>query len=242
MENDVKYIDFQDLIKISSGKREDGTSKSVGTISEIEAKGISNADENVELTEKDVKTLKEVTLTDSLFHIYASGGCAVIDVELPLKSAFNYRNIMDICKDWMKNLFNEKYNDRLLSLTIIPLALEGQVSIVFQNLVYYAGMREEDKFKVILCFDNNATDCYEIEGINYKEIQATVARELKAEEEELDRQILEVEDAIKKLDEANNPYAEAIKEQYNQKDIIEQINKEEQKPDEKKGVRFTSDD
>ena len=245
---EIIEVEFQDILRISSGLDESGNPRSAGTLSILEVNGLENiqTEEDADkLSEKDVKTIKEVTISTSAINLFVSGGCAIVDIDLPLQSAFEYRSIVSICKNWLDNINNEKYDNQLLSFTLVPLLLQGQISIVFHNLTYYSGISNDNGYKIILAFDNNVTDCYEIDGIDYKAIKAAVANEIKLEDEALEKEIMEAEEEIKKLERENNPYLDTINEQYNPDSLsLANLDDENNQTEtyKKYGIRFTEDD
>ena len=213
MDDNVIEIEISDLIKISNGVDEDGKARSAGSLTITKVNGMYEKSED-EIQEKDVKTVKEVTVGGSTINMFVQGGCAVVEIDMPAQFAFEYRNMMEILSKWFKDIDNPEYDDHLLTFSVVPLILGGQITLLFQNIAYYSGIRTDDGYKLIMCFDNTATEYYEIEGIDYRAIQMAIEDELRQEEEIIAQQLIEAENELKKIKEEENPYLQNLKAQY----------------------------
>ncbi len=212
LKDDIE-ITFSDIIKIADGIGVDGRTKSTGSLNINEIDGFKDMtqEELENIDESKVKTVKQIILTQSVFNIYVSGGCAVLDIDIPVQSGLEYRSVMDACSGWFNRANDSKYDNQFLSFTLVPLLLGGQITIVFQELVYYSGIQTDEGFKVILCFDGNLTNCVQLEGVDVKSINMAIAEEIRLEEEQLDMEIAKVQAEVDRLKEEQNPYARNIR-------------------------------
>lgn len=184
-------LNFDDLLILSTGKDENGIPNSTAILS-IE-----------ELVDGEkLKRRKEVVIDEGSFGYAIEGGCAVIEIVFDKQNTNQYKRVCDICDAWITNADSKEYENRLISLVIMPRVVEGQLVINLEGLVYYLGIAESDESRVILCFDNNRTNIFETD-IDYKEIQKQVELEIYSEEKELDIKIAETENEIKRLEEEN---------------------------------------
>lgn len=182
-------IDFEDLLILSTGLDENGipNTTAVLTIEEL-------------VDEKILKRRKEVVIDEGSFAYAIEGGCAVVEIILNKQNTNQYKRTCDICNAWLTNKDSEEYKNRIITLTIMPRVMEGQLVISLEGLVHYLGIAEENESRVILCFDNNRTRIFET-GVDYNEIKNQVELETLNEERELDSKIFETEEEIKKLEE-----------------------------------------
>lgn len=88
-----------------------------------------------EITEGRAITLRNVTLTNAIFHIYASGGCAVITAIMP--ESHEVKALENICCEWLKNLDNPVNDNQYLTMTIIPILFAGKLSLLYNQLLYF---------------------------------------------------------------------------------------------------------
>ena len=121
---------------------------------------------------------------------------------------------------------------KLFTGIAVPNLLLGQITMVFQELVYYLGVEGEDFFRIMLCFDNNKSDMLETSDIDYSEIRKLVIEEMTEEQrlldQEFDKAQYELEEAEKAEREAY--YENNIKPLYDrQNEEVDENNNEEQK-------------
>ena len=185
-----EMITFQELLQVMNGVDKNKNSLTAATL--IEERPLKN--------QKALETVRSINFDYGVFNINASGGCIVVDVTFPKKMLYVYNQIMQECSQWFANIDNPAFDDRVLRLTLIPIILEGQITVLLDNLVYFFGVKFDDCEKVILCFDNTKTSLYQSEGLNLSQIKADIDKEIKRQEEELDKKLEEVEKEIKDIE------------------------------------------
>lgn len=210
-DENIVEIDFQDVIRIASGVDDAGNPNS----------SVSLAIYKLGEREDDILTEQEVAFSNAVTSIFASGGCIVVQVDFPSSCKFESRRATQIAAEWMGNMNSEAYKNKFLSLVIVPLQLFGQIYISLSELVYFSAFYvAKDETRLILCFDNTSTQCYETGDIDLESIQSQVDQELRDEEQALDDEAYDIEQQIKKLQEYN-PYEEEIRRKYSSVDSLD---------------------
>lgn len=181
-------LQFEDLIILATGMGENDVPNSTALLT-IE-----------ELTDKEsLSKIKEVIIDEGSFAYAINGGCAVVEIIFKKQNTFQYKKTCDICETWIENSNNKEYENKIISLTVMPTIVKGEIVISFENLVYYLGIRDKDENRIIMCFDNNLTNIFET-GLDYQNIKKQVELEDLNEERELDEKIFQTEEEIKKLE------------------------------------------
>lgn len=172
------------------------------------ASGIIAIDKFIgDIGEKEMQTIKNIPLMDGIFQIHSSGGCAVITIEVPSKSRGNALQAQKMCEKWLEELENPEYDDQILTLTITPILLQGYLFLVYNQLVYAELFELDYGVKLVLGFDNLQTVPVQNESENFYDIVMAEEQELRNQEEEIRRSIIEAENIVK---EKNNPYKEFV--------------------------------
>lgn len=222
-----RELTYDEILGVISGRDEVGAPNSAATLSIDEI-----------ISERDVKSINNVIFDNAEITIYTYGGCAVLEVDFPYNSLPSYKRAMALCQEWFNEIEDKEHDNRILSLTLVPLRLLGKIFLLFRNLVYYTGNSTSNGSRLILCFDNNVTNILETEDINYREIFASVEAELTKREEDVDEQILQIEEETRKIKE-ENVYEKNIQDKYGKMDIeITGESEEYRRP----GMRFTEDE
>ena len=178
-------------------------------------------------------TLRNVTLANAVFHIHASGGCAVITIDMPESQDASV--LEHICKEWLQGLENPEYDNQYLTMTIVPILFAGKMVLVYNQLVYFDSYRTSEGIKAVLAFDNTNTVSFIDENIDMQSIEQEVIAELKKEEQELVDSITEAENEMQNL-KGENPYEKAIKKTMNTYQY--EMPETEKNPN----IRFSSDE
>ena len=192
-------ITFQELIQIMNGVDENNNPLTAASLTE----------ERPLKNNKSFETINSISFEGGVFKINASGGCIVVEVEFPKTMIYKYTQIIRECQSWFDNINNPKYDNRILTLTLVPLIAQGQLTVLLDNLVYFFGVKLDKTEKVILCFDNNKTQIYQTEDINFAQIKVNVDKELKRQEDELNQELDDIEQEIKDI-ESKNVFDESI--------------------------------
>lgn len=139
---------LEDILALCAGKQEDGTAMAGSSISVF---GVA--------VNKTPLIKQEITFTQSL-EIHAAGGC--ITVSIDFKKGPEFYRTAKICMDWLKN------PKGTLIYTMIPMVLEGKISVLLQNLVYCDFYEKKNGVvRLILAFDNNETRLFGSDNIDY---------------------------------------------------------------------------
>ena len=156
---------------------------------------------------------QEITFTQSL-EIHAAGGCITVSIE--------------ICMDWLKN------PKGTLIYTMIPMVLEGKISVLLQNLVYCDFYEKKNGVvRLILAFDNNETRLFGSDNIDFENIISLVDSEFKQKQQDLD------DDLERYLEEKAKYENELFKiNALGDMDILDIDKTEEENPHNRPGVKF----
>lgn len=211
MSENQESLNWDDVIKIASGKDELGLPVSSASISVDE----------IEADEETLKTLQNIYLEGAILNIHASGGCVIITADFPQIARGSCKEVIELCNKWLENLENPDFDNQMLYLTLVPHLLEGSVFVIFNQLVYVdsymtdvAGVQ-----RVIFCFDNTATMPVESEDINYRAIIAEMEAELQRRDDQLENEIQELLEQKAEL-EKENIYGDQLREDMNSIDNI----------------------
>ena len=195
-------ITFNDIVKVANGRDETDAPCSSATLS-ID-----------EIEENETKNIQEVFFKEAEINLFYSGGCIVCQADFPITSSFEYHQALNMCKDWMIHMPENMDNNKLLSLTLVPHLLMGEIILFFNELVYYSGHQVDKCFRLILCFNNESTQVFETEDIDYEEIIKNVNLELNEEENQILEEIEEIEKETKDIENENNIYNQFIQKNY----------------------------
>lgn len=116
-------------------------------------------------------------------------------------------------KDTTEGIDEVKTNDPdkqwILSMILVPLALDGVINIAFMGLTYYIRLSDNDTYRLVLVFDNTLTQIFGIEGEDIAGIKASIEAEFLREERRLDDEIYEAQLEYEKLA-RYNPFADSV--------------------------------
>lgn len=159
--------------------------------------------------EHTIKTIQEYEMIDTPVTVSMSGGCVVAALNFPKKEKSNYDKVSNLCRKWLADLEKPADDEKLLSLIITPVLMEGTFSLLLTNLVFAEGYPAGDEFRLILCFDNKQTQPYILEGADITKMIYEIDSQLNQELNEIRRSIEEAEEIERKYRE-ENPYEKNI--------------------------------
>lgn len=136
--------------------------------------------------------------------INSVGGCAVVSIYFKKEDKAVFDNMASACMDWLND---EDGNGLALSYHVIPFALKGTVTVIFQYLAFCDFYEAEDHIKLILAFDNTQTIFLADDGVDFDAIQKSAEDAATANLTELERQIREEQE---KEDEINRQINEIM--------------------------------
>lgn len=222
--DDVKQLNmkYEDLLLIASGELESGEPSSIATVA---IDRLTNEGEQV--------TDMQMIIQSAYFSYFASGGCLVVQIDFPQKARFEYERTINIVSTFLSHSQDEEYlKTHGLGVVVVPMALEGQITMLLQDLVYFTGFdMPEYGTRLIMCFNDLATVVTSSgEEINYEELNAQARAQALREKESIQQQIDAVEQEIYEM-ENQNPYQQKIQEQLAKNNGLElETEKEQEKP------------
>lgn len=212
MENKPLEISWEDVLKIASGrdKMNFPCSSSSLVIDRFKEGNESPLDE---------PAIDNIQLNNVAINLCCRGACAAVSCDFPNTSLPEYNHAKKMCETWLAELEDRQKDDQYLVLIVVPLALCGYIELIFSNLLYCETIDLGASKKMILIFDNTATTPLVNEETDYATILAQINRELQLREDEIEEQIMEAEEEVKK---AKNPnvYEESVKEYFNNTDPV----------------------
>lgn len=204
--NEEFKIEYEDLILASSGILDNGSPASMATImvDKISESGEQVAD-------------MQITMQSAVLHFFYSGGCLVAQVDFPKTATAEYNRTAYVLSTFMEKSGQPEYlKDHGFGMVIIPMAFYGQITIVAQDLVYFTGFDLPDGSKrLIMCFNDLATQVLQNDDIDYAEIEETVKQAAQREEAKLNDELNAVYAELEEVNKSN-PYQEMIDEKLKQ--------------------------
>lgn len=165
-------IILEDVFQLAAGKQEDGSPMSGSALSVLA------------MTETEKVLTKEYIDLNSPLEIHSSGGCVVVAMDLNDSSAFT--KAAKIAMSWLSD---EDTSD-FLSLTVVPMYLHGQLSIIFRDMVYCDFYEKNpDTFRLIFAFDNEKTILYGSDEIDYQKICDELDAHFNTKQKEIDQEL-----------------------------------------------------
>lgn len=199
---EIVDINYYDILAVASGLDNDGFPRSGATLT---VEKVTQEDETQHII--------DTAPMDCEFQIYSEGGAVVLQCDFTGQKVPEQRQILDICQRYMERKNDNLKNGEVLSIVLVPIPLQGNISLLFQGLTYYTGIDMGASRRLILVFDNLLTNVYQTDDIDMKEIQMTVEAEIKRQQDTLDQELYEAEQELKNL-EAENQYAAMVKDKY----------------------------
>lgn len=199
-------LTFDQILQLASGVDANGIPNSFGALS------IDTYEEGEEPTQ-----YANVSFGAPTINIYGAGGCAVVTLDFDTANLFEYRRTRDLLGEWIEKKGSPDFNNKLLSVTIFPTATNGELMLVFHELVFAQGMPLDDNiYRIIMAFDGNQTQEIMNSGINLTELNKAVEAEIARREEEIkeykSRQM--AEDQEEEAGELDSMYEEAFTPSY----------------------------
>ncbi|MCC2254569.1 hypothetical protein LKD70_09090 [Ruminococcus sp. CLA-AA-H200] len=191
-------ITWEKILYLSNGKDANGLPLSAATLAIDELK-----------SEQEVISLKNIVLSNAAIQVSMSGGCAVVTADFPKGNRTEFFAAKTVMDEWMSGLMDSEKDNQMLTLTIVPLLLDGAFYFIMHYLVFTDSYEAEDKLRLIMGWDNNAT-------IPVIDEAADINSMIREADEELNRQINELKESIALAEEEKkknqyNPYEESVK-------------------------------
>jgi len=133
------------------------------------------------VSKEEFKTIREVYLEEAAINIFSYGGATVIQADFTPDKKASFTHATNLCKEWMNCVPEDENKKDIINLILVPLLFEAKLQIVFTNLIYYDSQFNGGNLRLILVFDETATDVIQNEDINFEEIFIETEREVKSE-------------------------------------------------------------
>ena len=193
---------WQDVLELTNGR---------DAVGNPFASAVISVDQILE--DDQLKTLQNVYFNDAEFKIRMSGGCVAMYVDIPKKSKSEFLSIRKLCNEWFEKLSDPSFENEILTMTITPLLLEGNLYIVLNHLILADGYETEKGYRLLFAFDNLQTTPVANAEIDYATIVSEIDDELQRKEAELLNSIEEAERIIAESE--TNPFDDIMKERLN---------------------------
>lgn len=123
-QDEEKEFPWQDVLELTNGR---------DAVGNPFASAVISVDQILE--DDQLKTLQNVYFNDAEFQIRMSGGCVAMYVDMPKKSKSEFLSIRKLCNEWFEKLSDPSFENEILTMTITPLLLEGNLYIVLQAVL-----------------------------------------------------------------------------------------------------------
>lgn len=118
--------------------------------------------------DNDVISYASIAFGNPVLNVYAAGGCVVVTADFDRANQFEYRRARDILNEWIARKGDPEFSDKFLTLSVFPVATNGQLSLMYHELVFVQGTPSEEDgvTRLIMAFDGNETQ--EVMGTNVR--------------------------------------------------------------------------
>lgn len=163
------------------------------------------------------ETATEIPLKDTEVRIVTYRGCTVIQTNFARSSTFEYNRAYDTITKWISDpLMDDEGNTYILSLVLVPTALDGMIYAVVSSPVYATGaLPEGGAGSIVMAFDTFSIQVFEDEEADMEAIENEVKAQLMREEARLDEEIATITDEYEKASRRtgfDNIYEEGVNE------------------------------
>lgn len=208
-------VTFDQIMQLCSGVNDDGIPNSFAALS-------------IDTLTEDMETIPyaNVSFGSPVLNVYGAGGCIVVTADFDNNNMFEYRRARDILSEYIEKKGDPDFDNKLLSLSIFPVATNGELMVIFHELVFAQGFRMEDNVsRMIMAFDGNQTQEIIDSKLKLDELKLTVDAEMARREAEMRAY---AEQASEPEEEEKNEMDEMMEEQYNPSYLSESM----EEPDE----------
>lgn len=186
-------LDYRDIIRIASGLDADGYPNASAVLA---IDSIEEADQ--------ISQVASIAFGKAVIDIFANGGCAVVQADFGKDDKFAYSRAVAIAGQWMENMHQPDYENKLLSLVVVPMPIGGLIYIVYRGLVYFTSVDiDQQTNRLIMCFDNACTQILEDEELDINEVSNIVQAELSRQEKEAEMEYLTAQEEYEKAKQEN---------------------------------------
>ena len=175
-------ITWDEIMHVANGVDEDGYPRSAANII------VYRADN------EEVSLDNQCFLKGAEINLYAKGACAVLTADFNASHYVDYQQCKKICITYLMQ--EEREN---LSVILVPLLLKGNIFVVFHNLFFADGYKDDKNYRLILCFECNDVQIVENTDIDYDQISFEVLSEVKRLDAQYEMELSEAIEEEKKL-------------------------------------------
>lgn len=240
-------LTFDQIMDLCSGTDEGGFPNSFGVLA-------------IDTVTKDMDTIPyaNVSFGMPVINLYGSGGCVVVTADFEAGNMFEYRRARDILDEWFSNRDNPEFQDKILSLIISPVLLNGELMTIFHECVFAQGVAiDKQVYRLIMAFDNNQSQEVLNSELKLDALKASVEAEIARRAEEAKQELAAAEEETESEDqEEYNPYAESVMREYNVEHTVflpdededgdkkgeDEESESDSKPEKTEWMRFSKDD
>ena len=207
-------LTFDQIMQLCSGVDDNGEPNSFAALS-------------IDTVTEDMETVPyaNVSFGAPVINVYGAGGCLVITADFDSNNMFEYRRARDILAEWIEKKGNPEFDDKLLSFSLFPVITNGELMMIFHELVFAQGFRMEDNVnRMIMAFDGNQTQEILNSKIRLDELRITVDAEIARREAQMRAS---AETAVEP-DEEKNEMDEMMEEQFTPSYLSESMDEPEE--------------
>lgn len=141
-------------------------------------------------------TVTEIPLKDTEMRIVTYRGCTVIQANFSRSCTFEYNRAYDTITRWIADpLMDDSGNTFVLSLVLVPIALDGMIYAVVNSPVYATGaLPEGGAGSIVMAFDTFSIQMFEDEDADMDAIEQEIRAQLMREEAKLDEEAATISD------------------------------------------------
>ena len=199
MDKQEYELRFEDIVRLSCGVDDTSTPRSFASLYLDEIRDLHSED--------GIVNKQLIQLKNAVLNIFMAGGCVVVQVDFPKSNKREFNQCLDLCAEWCNpNSYADSEFQYACGLIVLPSLLEGELGILFSDMVYFTNVPLPDTLRLVMCFDNGATTVIEDEEVNYEELLNQAISEVKSEEDKLDREIDEMQKEIDEINQSQNIY------------------------------------
>lgn len=166
------------------------------------------------------RILKDVLLEEAAINIFNYKGATIVQADLSPDKRPIFTQASNICKDWIN--FVPENRKEFVVLRLMPIIFECKLTIVFTDMVYYDAQFSGNNLRLIMVFNEEATEVYTDESIDFEKISSDAEREVNSELNRLEQENFALYKEIEEM-EKSHMFEDKIKE--DMKEIIDPTSK-----------------
>ena len=133
--------------------------------------------------------VEEYPCENAELQLHCMGGAFI--AEINFDDEYDYKEVYQICNEYLNNLTDEAYDKDIFVLSLIPTRI-SYINMLVWNLMYVDGYQKGDRYKLVLGFDNSSTRMLLSDELDMDYIAYLVERELDYEQKKINSRIAEL--------------------------------------------------